>query len=130
IPCHGAHPYAGSMRLRLSCALAVVVLLGACSSGDTDESTPDAQASQADAPTDGAAVEDQAGGTEVGRQGTWDDPLAAGTPVTLTGWGVTIGPGEVVTEALDPALSPPGEGEVYVLAEVSATRTGSEPGSL
>ena len=67
----------------------------------------------------------------VGEEGTRDNPLALGTTVSSTDWGIAVNNVDLNATAAIQAENPfneePAEGNVYIMAEVTATYTGSDP---
>lgn len=67
----------------------------------------------------------------VAEEGTRDNPLPLGTTVSSSDWDVTVNSVDLDASAAIQAENPfneePAEGNVYIMAEVTATYTGSDP---
>lgn len=67
----------------------------------------------------------------VGEEGSRDNPLALGATVSSSDWGVTVNSVDLDATAAIQAENTfnedPAEGNVYIMAEVTATYTGSDP---
>lgn len=100
-------------------AVAALALAG-CTSEDPEPKEAIVTSTTDSVPVDPAA----------GVLGTWDEPLPAGTPVTLDNWEVTINEVRAVSDDSLTSDYPPDPGNVHVVAHVSAVRIGPEPSTI
>jgi len=100
--------------------LAVVALLAAGCSGANGASEPEGTQVTEETPQEASSA-------------PWDDPWPLSTPVTTSGWEITVNEAYASTGAPDPEkpdMGVPEPGTVNVIANIEAVRIGPDPGEV